>query len=241
MIARPAILLFVVVVMTAQGAAGAQPRLPGMPEELQGMPPKATEAAQDIQNIIARQRGLIEKARQAKTPQEREAVFRAVAGNVQAIAQKRVVVLDQYVRRARARVQWARKHASEVRVSDLTGAMQELAGQGPRSPFAGQPDAPKHAGGPPHARLPEKVLSARSRLKQTVQRLESLAQDCKQASTDEQRKKIKQQIDEHLKTIEEDRIAILEAILEISEQRLADAKTRAKDAGAPAAVPESQP
>jgi len=238
--ARRIIILFVGVVMTTEGAAGAGPRLRGMPEGLQGMPPEVTEAALEIQGIVAKQRGLIEKASQAKTPREREEVFRAVARNVQAIAQKRVVVLEQYAQRARARVQWARKHASEVRVSDLTGAMQEFAKQGPRSPFAGEPNVPKHADDPPRARLPEKVLGARSRLKQTLKRLESLTQDCKQARTHEQRKKIKQEINEHLKTIEEERIAILEAILEVSEQRLGDAKKRAKDASAPPAIPESE-
>jgi len=245
MIARRVILLLVGVVMTTAGAAGAEPRLHGMPEALQGMPPKATEAAAEIQDLVARQRGLIEKARQAKTPEEREDVFRAVAGNVQAIARERVVVLEEYDQRARARVEWARKHASEVRVSDLTGAMRELAKQGPRSPFAsepntGEPNAPKSADDPPHAKLPEKVLDARSRLKQTLGRLESLAQDCKQARTDAQRKKIKEEIHEHLKTIEEARIDILEAILDTSEQRLGEAKKRTRAANAPAAIHESR-
>jgi len=239
-IARRTILLFVGVVMTASGAAGAGPRLSGLPQELQGMPPKATEAAQDIQDILAQQRGLIEKAGQAKTAEEREEVFQAVARNVQAIARKRVVVLDQYTQRARARVQWARKHASEVRVSDLTGAMQELGTQGPRSPFVDESNAPKRADDSPRARLPDKVLSARSRLQQTVKRLESLAQNCRQARSDEQRKKIRREIVEHLQTIEKERIAILESILEISEQRLRDAKDRAKDAGVPPVSHESQ-
>ena len=240
MIARRITLLFVGVVMTTSGAAGAGPRLSGMPHELQGMPPTATEAAQDIQDILAQQRGLIEKASQAKTAQEREEVFQAVAGNVQAIAQQRVVVLEQYTQLARARVQWARKHASEVRVSDLTGAMQELGTQGPRSPFRDEPNTSKRADDSPRARLPDKVLSARSRLQQTVKRLESLAEDCKQARTDEQRKKIRREINKHLQTIEKERIAILESILEISEQRLGDAKDRAKDAGVPSASHESQ-
>ena len=240
MIARRIILLFVGVVMTASGAAGAGPRLSGMPQELQGMPPKATEAAQEIQDILAQQRGLIEKASQAKTAHEREEVFQTVARNVQAIAQQRVVVLEQYTQRARARVQWARKHASEVRVSDLTGAMQELGTQGPRSPFRDEPNTPKRADDSPRARLPDKVLSARSGLQQTIKRLESLAQDCRQARTDEQRKKIRREINEHLQTIEKERIAILESILEISEQRLGDARDRAKDAGVPPASHESQ-
>jgi hypothetical protein len=239
-ILRRIILLFVGVMLTTSGAAGADPRPSGMPQQLQEMPPKATEAAQEIQDILARQRGMIEKASQAKTAQEREEMFQAVARNVQAIAQKRAVVLEQYTQRARARVQWARKHASEVRVSDLTGAMQELGGQGPRSPFGDEPNAPKHAGDSPYARLPEKVLSARSGLKQTIKRLESLAQDCKLVRTAEQRKKIRREIREHLKTIEKERIAILEAILEISEQRLGDAKKRAKDVGVPPVSHASQ-
>ena len=220
MSARLIILLFVTVVMAISGAAGAGLRPGGMPLELQGIPPKATEAAQEIQDILIRQRGLIAKASQAKTAQEREEVFQAVARNVQAIAQKRVVVLVQYTQRARARVQWARKHASEVRVSDLTGAVRELDTQGPRSPFNDESNNSNRADSP-DARLPDKVLSARSKLQQTVIRLESLAQDCRLARTDEQRKKIRREINKHLQTIEKERIAILEAILEVSEQRLA--------------------
>jgi hypothetical protein len=211
-----------------------------MPHDLQEMPPKAKEAAQEIQDILAQQQGLIEKAGQAKTAQEREEVFRAVERNVLAIAQKRVVVLDQYTQRARARVQWARQHASKVRVSDLTEAMQELGTQGPRSPFRDEPNTPRRVEDSPPARLPERVLSARSELKQTLQRLEALAQDCQQARTDEQRRNIKQEIQEHLKTIEQERIAILEAILEVSEQRLGDAKRRARDAGVLPVSHESQ-
>ena len=221
MIAKRIILLFVSVVMTASQAAGEEPRQSGMPQELRGMPPKATAAAQEIQHILAQQRGLIEKASQAKTAQEREQVLQAVARNVKAIAQKRVVVLEQYTQRAKARVQWARKHASEVRISDLTEAMQELSTQGPRSPFNDEPN-PRLRADSPRARLPEKVLNARSELQRTVTNLESLAQDCRQARTDEQRKAIRREIDEHLQTIEKERIAILEAVLEVSEQRLAE-------------------
>jgi DNA-binding ferritin-like protein (Dps family) len=187
------------------------------------MPPKATEAAQEIQDILAQQQGLIARASQLKTAQEREDVFQAVARNVQAIAQKRVVVLEQYTQRARARVEWARKHASEVRVSDLTGAMQEFGAQGPRFPFSDDPNTPQRADST-RARLPDKVLDARSELQQTVNRLESLARECRQARTEEQRKKIEREINEHLQSIQKQRIAILESILEISEQRLADSR-----------------
>lgn len=224
MIARRITLLFVVVVMVTAGAGGEGPRLGGMPHELRGMPSKATEAVQKIQDILTQQRGLIEKASQAKTAQEREEVFQAVARNVQTIAQKRVVVLEQYTQRARARVQWARKHASEVRVSDLTGAVQELGTQGPSSPFDDEPSHSKRADST-RAKLPDKVLSARSELQQTVARLESLAQDCRQVLTDEQRKTIRREINEHLQSIEKERITILEAILEISEQRLAESRS----------------
>ena len=223
MIARRIILLFVGVVMATYGAVGAGPRPGGMPQELQGMPPKAAEAAREIQDILAQQQGLIAKASQVKTAQEREDVFQAVARNVQAIAQKRVVVLEQYTQRARARVEWARKHASEVRVSDLIGAMQEFGAQGPRSPFSDEPNTPQRADST-RARLPDKVLDARSELQQTVNSLESLARECRQARTDEQRKKIRREINEHLQSIQKQRIAILESILEISEQRLADSR-----------------
>ena len=223
MSAKRIILLSVAVVMAISGAVGAGLRPRGMPLELQGMPPKAVEAAQEIQDILTQQRELIAKASQAKTAQEREEVFQAVARNVQAIAQKRVVVLEQYTQRARARVQWARKHASEVRVSDLTAAVQELGTQGPRSPFNDEPNNSKRADSP-RARLPDKVLSARSELQQTVTRLESLARDCRQARTDAHRKKIRREINTQLQTIEKERIAILEAILEVSEQRLAETR-----------------
>jgi hypothetical protein len=239
-ISRRIILLFVGAMLTTSGAASADPRPSGMPQQFQEMPSEAKDAAQEIQDILTRQRGLIEKAGLAKTAQEREEVFRAVVRNAQTIARKRVVVLEQYTQRARARVQWARKHASEVRVSDLTGAMQQLGSQGPRSPFREEPSTSQRVDDSPNARLPERVLSARSGLKQTVKHLEALAQDCRQARTDEQRKKIRREIQEHLKTIEKERIAILEAILEISEQRLGDARDRAKDAGVPPASHKSQ-
>jgi len=99
--------------------------------------------------------------------------------------------------------------------------MQELSTQGPRSPFNDKPNTPLRADSP-RARLPEKVLSARSELQRTVTNLESLALDCRQARTDEQRKAIRREINEHLQTIEKERIAILEAVLEVSERRLAE-------------------
>jgi len=215
--------------------AGAYSRPSGMPERLRGMPSEARTSGSEIQDMVAQQRGLIEKARQAKTPQEREEVFRAVARNVQAIARKRAEVMEQYTDRAKERVEWARTHASEVRVADLVRAMEESAEQGPpRSPFAEKPDTSQRADEPGRrSALPDEVLGARTRLEQTLRKLESLAQQCKQASSDEQRNRIKQEIGEHLKTIEEERVAILEAVLEVSEQRLRYARQRAKEAGEP--------
>ena len=231
----PALLVGLTLVAGATMALVAAPPR-GMPEELRGMPAEVGEAAAEIQQIVNQQRGLIDKARQAKTPAEREEVFRAVARNVQGIAQKRVVIMEQYAKHARARVEWARKHASEVRVSDLIGDMDGFA---PRSPFAEKPDAPQRDDGPNQpAVIPKPLLSARNTLKQTMTRLQSLETACKRARSDEQRKKIKQEIEEHLSTIQMERVAILEAVLKLSEKRLQGARQRAKQAGVP---PEIDP
>jgi len=207
------------------------------------MPSETRDAGSEIQDIVARQRELIEKAREAKTPEEREEVFRAVARNVQAIARKRVEVMEQYAERARARVEWASKHASEVRVADLVRAMEEFAEQGPpRSPFSEKPGTPQRAEGPGRlSKLPDEVLAARARLEQTLSKLDSLSQGCKQARSDEQRNKIRQEIEGHLKTIEKERVAILEAVLEVSERRLRYARQRAKEAGNPQPAGPNRP
>jgi hypothetical protein len=225
----------------ADGAHGA------MPEELRGMPPQVARTAAEIQEIVDRQRWLVEKARQAKTPAEREAVFQALADNVQLIAKKRVAALEQYVERARARVEWAKRHASEVRPADLVvgqafqpdpvaghafppdlaRAMEESAGgRTPRSPF--ESDAARRAVAPlSRQKLPESVAKARDKLEQSLRQLDSLAQSAKAARSDRQRDEIRRQIDAHWKTIEQERIAVLEAILQLAEKRLEDARRRA--------------
>jgi hypothetical protein len=150
--------------------------------------------------------------------------------------------MEQYAARARARVAWAREHASEVRVADLVRAMEEFAEQGPpRSPFAKEPDTPKRADEPGRrSKLPDDVLAARNRLEQTLRKLDSLSQDCKRAGSDEQRNEIKQEIERHLEAIEKERVAILDAVLEVSKRRLRYARQRAKEAGNPqSAGPES--
>jgi hypothetical protein len=228
--------LSVCLLLTASGGStGADSRVGGMPDGLRGMPAQARTSGSAIQDLVAQQRALIDKARLAKTPQEREDVFRAVARNVQAIAQKRVEVMEIYTERARARVEWAKRHASEVRVADLVRAMEELSAQGPpRSPFAEKAETPQRAGKPGRqSTLSDEVLAARTRLEQTVSRLELLGRECMQARSDQRRDKIKQEIQEHLRTIEEERVAILEAVLKVSEQRLRYARQRAKEAGNP--------
>jgi len=220
----------------AMGAAALRSR--GMPEELRGMPAEVREAASDIQDIVSRQRGLVDEAAQAKTPEERQEVFQAVARNVQVIAARRVVIMEQYAKLAKARVEWARTHASEVRVSDLVQAMDEFAGQGPpRSPFADEVDTTRNgdqAAG--HSGLPEEVLDARDRLKQTMARMQALGEECRQADSDEQRDNIREEIEKHLASIHRERVAILELVLEVSEQRLQWARRRANAAGAPTAT-----
>lgn len=195
------------------------------------MPPKARETASEIQRIVTEQHGMIEKARQARTPEEREKVFRAIARNVRDIAQKRVAVMEHYTKRARERVQWARKHASEIQVSDLVGAMGEFTEQKPpRSPFDEQTDDVRRGDDSPRRpALPQTVIGARNRLERTMTRLRSLGDECKQARTDEQRQKIKREIAACLKTIEEERVKVLEAVLEISEKRLRWTRQQAKD------------
>ncbi len=236
-------LLLAGLTLTAAVATAAAVSFSGtMPKELRGMTPEAKQAAAGIQDIVNQQRGMIEKARQAKTPQERREIFQAIARNVQLIAQKRVVIMEQYTERARARVEWAQKHASEVRVVDLVRAMDEIAQQGPRSPFDEEPAAQRADEPAQRAGLPKKVLLARTELEQTVKSLESLAKGCKETRSNHQREKIKQEIKEHLKTIEKERVAILEAVLEVSQQRLQHARQRAKEASGPSATgPENRP
>jgi hypothetical protein len=215
----------------------ADPVLGAMPKELRVMPPQIARTAAEIQEIVDRQRGLVEKARQAKTPAEREAVFQAVADNVQLIAKKRVAALEQYVQRARARVEWAKRHASEVCPADLVvgqafppdlaRAMEESAGgRTPRSPF--ESDAARRADAPAsRQKLPEAVVKARDKLEQSMRQLESLAQKAKEARSDRERDEIGREIGGHWRTIEQERIAILEAILQLAEKRLAEARRRA--------------
>lgn len=222
--------------MIATEPVYAEP-LPGsMPVNLQGMPPAVKAAAQNIQETLINQNELIKKASQAKTPAEREEVFQAVTRNVQVIAQKRVVLLEHYTDRAKARVDWARKHAEEVSASDLTKAMKEITSQGPRPPFPVESNSPETADKSIRAKLPEQVRDAQVKLQQTLIRLKSLVQQCKLAQTDEQRKEIKEEIDDLLQVIQEQRIVILETVFEVSEKRLKHAKTRAKEAGTPSAI-----
>lgn len=214
----------------AMGGAVAPPA--GMPEALRGMPPKAREAAAALQQILERQRGLIAQAQQAKTPEERQAVFAAVARNVRTIAQQRVVLMAEHAHQARKRVEWARKHASQVKVSGLVGAAKDLAQRGPpRSPFAEGGDLPEPKPGPlPQelAELPASVAKARAEVERTQAQLARLREKSTTARSDAERATIRREIEQHLKTIETQRVAILEAVLAVSEKRLAWARERAE-------------
>jgi chromosome segregation ATPase len=202
-----------------------------MPKALRGMPPQVREAAARIQQVLQRQRGLIERAQRAKTPEERQAVFEAVARNVSEIAALRVTIMKAHADRARERVAWARRHAEQVKLSDLVAASRGLAGRGaPRSPFDGHKPAPEPKTGPlPQelAELPDAIARARQELERTHARLAGLRQAAKTARTDEQRAEIRAEIEKHLRTVESQRVAILEAVAQVSERRLAWARKRA--------------
>jgi hypothetical protein len=227
-IANRLLFLFVVgaALIVAGDVVGADSFPPSVPAKLQGMPSEIRETASNIQRIVIEQHGMIERARQVKTPEEREEVFRAIANNVQDIAQKRVAVMEHYTKRARERVDWARKHAANIQVSDLVHAMGESAAlRPPRSPFVVPTNDARARD------LPKTVQSVRSRLEKTMTRLRSLGEECKQARTDEQREKIKCEIAACLRTIEEERVTVLEAVLKTSEKRLRWARQRATETG----------
>jgi hypothetical protein len=213
----------------ATGAALAPPA--GLPEALRGLPPKARQAAAAIQQAVQNQHDLIERAKQARTPEEREEIFHTIARNVRAIAQQRVAVLEEHTKLARARVAWAREHADQVKVQDLARAAvkRDAPGQ-PRSPFE-QQDPPRPERGPlPQglARLPASVAEARGTVEQSLARLETLREQAGKARSDKERTAIRREIERHLKVIEKQRVTILEAALEVSEKRLAWARKRAE-------------
>jgi|GEM_PF-4258707 len=238
MIAIRSLMLLCLMGIIATKAFCADPLPRGIPEQLQGMPPAVIAASREIQQTLVDQSELIKKASQAKTPAEREEVFQAVITNVQEIAQKRVVVLEHYTDRARARVEWARKHATEVSVSDLAEAMKDLSHQEYRPRLPEESNSPISQNQSSRAKLPKQVLESQMKLRQTLGRLQSLVQLCESANDDEQLRKIKEEIDDLLQVVEKQRIVILETVLRVSEQRLEQAKKRAKEACPPSSVAE---
>jgi len=216
-------------VASTGGRAAALPA--GLPEALRGLPPEAREAAEAIQQALQAQHALIERAKQARTPEEREAIFRSVAQNVQTIARQRVVVLEEHTKVARARVKWAREHAAHVNVQALVGATTRDDALGaPRSPF--EPQKPPHAGKGPLpkelAPLPASVAKARAVVEKSLARLDVLREQSTKARTDEERAAIRRETERHLESIGAQRVAILEAALEVAEKRLAWARKRAE-------------
>ncbi len=219
--------------VVAGSMASAAPPVESMPAPLQGLPPKARKMASELQRIVTEQQGMIQRALEAKTPEQREHIFRDINRNVQAIAQKRVAIMEQYTERIRARVQWARDHAAKVQVSDLTRTMEEFARPGPpQSPFAKQPDDVRPRDGSHRmAGLPRTVQSVRNRLARTMSRLHTLERESERAHSDEQRDKIRREIAACLKTIEKERVTVLEVVLTLSEERLRRARQQAQVTG----------
>ncbi len=217
-------LLLLACVSAASAAHGG-----GLPKTLQDIPPEARQAAAAIQQAVQRQHGLIEKTKQATTPEEREAIFRSVAQNVQAIARNRVLVLEEHAKLARARVKWAREHADQITVHDLVAAHREAPGQ-PRSPFEKSKATRSEKGPLPKqlSKLPPSVAKAREAVKQSAERLDALRQQATTARTDAERDAIRRETERHLKAIGAQRVAILEAALDVCEQRLAWARKRAE-------------
>ena len=210
----------------------------GMPEALAGVPPRARELSREFGEFAEKQMALAQKVRQAGTLEERLKAIQALKANVRAIAQKRVAIVEEFAAQARARVEWARKHASEVRVEELVRSTKQLAHRGsPLPPPPGERPPPQPRAGlgmPPELiALPEEVRSARGKLEQARNRLQEMGAEIRQARTEEERERLRNEIKQHLKTIEKTRVALLEAVLEISEKRLQWAKNRAQETGGP--------
>ena len=140
-----------------------------------------------------------------------------------------MAVLEEHAKRARARLKWAREHADQITVQDLVAAGRETSGQ-PRSPF----EKPKQAGPAkgllpePLTKLPPSVAKAREVLEQSAECLEALREKARTARTDQERDAIRRETERQLKVIGTQRIAILEAALDVCEKRLAWARERAK-------------
>lgn len=214
----------------------------GIPEALAGVPPQARELSREFGEFAEKQIALAQKVRQAGTLEERLRAIQELKANVRAIAQKRVAIVAEFAAQAQARVEWARKHAAEARVEELVASMQQLAHRpAPPPPPLEREDAPK-----PRANLalpqelialPGEIRSARKTLEQARNRLQEMATEIRQARTEEERERIRNEIKQHLRTIELTRVALLEAVLEISEKRLEWARSLTQERRRPSRKP----
>jgi len=230
---HPLTLLFLsaAVALDARSETVAVPA--GMPVELLGAPQKAEERSREIKKIVEKQIALAQKARQARTLEDRMKVIQALKANVRKIAQKRVAIMEAFTAQARSRVEWARKHASEVRVEELVRTMQQLSHRGPPLPPSPGETAPtRNRAGLAMPQeliaLPEEVRAARIKLERARNRLQAMRSEIRQARTEADREGIRKEIEQHLKTVEQTRVGLLEAVLEISEKRLSWARSRVR-------------
>ena len=227
-----ATLLIIFAAETAGEAPSGDTARPfGMPEELQGIPGKAKGLVEEIRGIVERQLGLAREARQAKTLEERLRIVQELKANVRKTAGKRVAIMEAYAAQARARVEWARKHASAVRDEDLVQSMRQLAHRGPPSVSPLREDASpgkdSETSLPEALRsLPKEIHEARNKLRQAAGRLRAMGEEIENARTEPERERLRKEIAEHLRAVERTRVAVLESILEISEKRLAWARKR---------------
>ena len=124
---------------------------------------------------------------------------------------------------------YAQGNADQISIQDLVAARRDASGQ-PRSPFE-KPKSPRsEKSSLPEklTKLPPSVAKAREAVKQSAERLDALRQQATTARTDAERDAIRRETERQLKTIGAQRIAILEAALEVSEKRLAWARKRAE-------------
>ncbi|MBM4034243.1 MAG: hypothetical protein FJ291_21045 [Planctomycetes bacterium] len=186
----------------------------GMPAHLRGMASEAREALGQIHKIVEQQRALAQQAPRAKNAEAREAIFQQIRGNLKRIAELRVRILEIQAARARARLEWARDHAAQLRLSHVVLAMKQFGG-GPRAPEAPATNGP--------------LAGAKRKVEEALSRVEALRQKAAKAASDQERANIRQEIEEQLRIVENQRVAGFEAIVSALDERLAWARRQAAE------------
>jgi hypothetical protein len=181
----------------------------GMPAYLRGMAPEAREALWQIQKFVEQERALAQQAPRAKNAEERQAIFQQIRGNLKRIAQLRVTILEVQAARARARLAWAREHAAQLRLSHVVLAMKESGG-GPTAPATPGTNGP--------------LAETRRKVEEALARVEALRQKAVKAGSDAERASLQADIEQLLRTIENQRVAGFEAIVSALDERLAWAR-----------------